>query len=277
MKLKKTAISTAVLVTLGLGGMALGPVASAAVLPDGTYLATINPTTYTATTANGAPTPSSNIVEGADGAWNSTFSFNHLPGKKSQGMTDNSTDITSGGTTYGSSKLGNGAGSWDMTVSGTNFTASNFQVDAVLATSGGTFVQYGSIVGGTIDQSTGAMTLNPTGRMGAIPTVPGAAWNIPATPSGSTAYANLITGTSANADGSVTGHAIVPISGTNDYNVILVSASNVGTAWGSSFATVPYVETWNVHLAPVPIPAAAWLFGSGLIGLVGIARRKKSS
>ncbi len=26
----------------------------------------------------------------------------------------------------------------------------------------------------------------------------------------------------------------------------------------------------------VPVPAAAWLFGSGLIGLVGIARRKKA-
>lgn len=27
---------------------------------------------------------------------------------------------------------------------------------------------------------------------------------------------------------------------------------------------------------PVPVPAAVWLFGSGLIGLIGIARRKKS-
>jgi len=27
---------------------------------------------------------------------------------------------------------------------------------------------------------------------------------------------------------------------------------------------------------PVPIPSAVWLFGSGLIGLIGIARRKKS-
>ena len=240
MRPKPTLIRLAVCAALGV--VALAPAARAAVLPNGVYLATINPTSFTNTT------PSADIVPGTDGAWNSTFSFNHLPGKKSQGMTDNSTDITSGGTIYGSSKLGNGAGSWDMTVSGTNFTASNFQVDAVLATAGGTFVQYGSIVGGTIDQSTGAMTLNPTGRMGAVLTVLGAAWNIPATPSGSTAYAQLITGTSANADGSVTGHAIVPISGTNDYNVILVSASNVGTAWGSGFAKVPYVETWNVNL-----------------------------
>jgi hypothetical protein len=26
----------------------------------------------------------------------------------------------------------------------------------------------------------------------------------------------------------------------------------------------------------VPVPAAAWLFGSGLIGLVAVSRRKKS-
>lgn len=28
--------------------------------------------------------------------------------------------------------------------------------------------------------------------------------------------------------------------------------------------------------APIPVPAAAWLFGSGLLGLFGIARRKKA-
>ncbi|MGB5717302.1 MAG: VPLPA-CTERM sorting domain-containing protein, partial [Gammaproteobacteria bacterium] len=28
---------------------------------------------------------------------------------------------------------------------------------------------------------------------------------------------------------------------------------------------------------PVPIPAAAWLFGSGLLGLVGMARRKRAA
>lgn len=34
--------------------------------------------------------------------------------------------------------------------------------------------------------------------------------------------------------------------------------------------------TWtDFQMTPVPIPAAVWLFGSGLLGLVGIARRKK--
>lgn len=30
------------------------------------------------------------------------------------------------------------------------------------------------------------------------------------------------------------------------------------------------------YVAPVPVPAAAWLFGSGLLGLIGVARRKKA-
>jgi hypothetical protein len=30
-------------------------------------------------------------------------------------------------------------------------------------------------------------------------------------------------------------------------------------------------------VTPVPIPPALWLFGSGLLGLVGIAKRKKAA
>ncbi len=39
-------------------------------------------------------------------------------------------------------------------------------------------------------------------------------------------------------------------------------------------------QDYKLHMVgavePVPLPAAAWLFGSGLLGLLGIARRKKS-
>ena len=31
----------------------------------------------------------------------------------------------------------------------------------------------------------------------------------------------------------------------------------------------------GIRISAVPVPAAVWLFGSGLIGLIGVARRKK--
>ena len=34
--------------------------------------------------------------------------------------------------------------------------------------------------------------------------------------------------------------------------------------------------TYAIEVSPVPLPAAIWLYGSGLIGLIGVARRKKS-
>jgi len=42
------------------------------------------------------------------------------------------------------------------------------------------------------------------------------------------------------------------------------------------FASAPFSANFDFSTA-VPIPAAAWLFGSGLLGLMGIARRKKSA
>ncbi len=38
-----------------------------------------------------------------------------------------------------------------------------------------------------------------------------------------------------------------------------------------------YVANDDDNVAPVPIPAAAWLLGSGLFGLVGVRRRMKKS
>lgn len=45
---------------------------------------------------------------------------------------------------------------------------------------------------------------------------------------------------------------------------------------GTSPSEAFYTSTSaGFYSSPVPVPAAVWLFGSGLIGLIGVARRKK--
>jgi hypothetical protein len=46
--------------------------------------------------------------------------------------------------------------------------------------------------------------------------------------------------------------------------------------FGFDFTYSPSAARGHYLIAPVPIPATAWLFGSGLLGLVGMARRKKA-
>ncbi len=42
----------------------------------------------------------------------------------------------------------------------------------------------------------------------------------------------------------------------------------------SSSSTTSYSMTIASTMSPIPVPAAVWLFGAGLLGLVGVARRK---
>lgn len=54
---------------------------------------------------------------------------------------------------------------------------------------------------------------------------------------------------------------------------------NMNDGFPSYTDKVFYNYAWAVHdgdVSAVPVPAAVWLFGSGLIGLVGFARRKKA-
>lgn len=68
----------------------------------------------------------------------------------------------------------------------------------------------------------------------------------------------------------------------SDFNYQAISGTNGAVDNFDSSATFFWSDiylsgTWNtaVQMTPVPIPAALWLFGSGLLGLVGLARRKK--
>jgi hypothetical protein len=80
------------------------------------------------------------------------------------------------------------------------------------------------------------------------------------------------------------------LSSASSFNVSFLN-SNGGTDEGAEAALAAGLAAgkayFNIHtslytggeirgfLTPVPVPAAAWLFGSGLLGLVGLARRKK--
>jgi hypothetical protein len=44
----------------------------------------------------------------------------------------------------------------------------------------------------------------------------------------------------------------------------------------TTFGDLWVLDYSEIVINSVPVPAAAWLFGSGLVGLVGIARRKQT-
>ena len=68
---------------------------------------------------------------------------------------------------------------------------------------------------------------------------------------------------------------------TINLTALALGSSNLTILGASAFfsSTVqlfPTLVDGTVNVSAVPIPAAVWLFGSGLLGLIGIARRKVS-
>jgi hypothetical protein len=60
--------------------------------------------------------------------------------------------------------------------------------------------------------------------------------------------------------------SINPTTG-NGTSMLNYSGQGLGQAWGTAFET---------ESMPTPIPAAIWLFGSGLVGLIGLGKRRKT-
>ena len=56
---------------------------------------------------------------------------------------------------------------------------------------------------------------------------------------------------------------------------IILNQTGFGGSWATSFTSAPFGSLSDVGtVGAVPIPAAVWLFGTALIGLVGFGRRK---
>jgi hypothetical protein len=98
-------------------------------------------------------------------------------------------------------------------------------------------------------------------------------WNgIPAINMGGTAWGAGFTSGVAN----ITWSGVYGTAYTLDYHatVPLGDPSNFG---GVQYALHLVGIVNEAQVSAVPVPAAVWLFGSGLLGLVGIARRKKKA
>lgn len=282
--MKKSVLSTAFAVAMGLG--VIGQ-AAAATLTAGSYTMTIRETPEAYAPGSGLPDVGCTGTVCA----NSSFTFGGYPSvSQSNRMTDSGTTVGGVGGIAGDGHAG--VINFDVNAAG-DFTITSFSVDAIGGTAAGTFAQYAPDVSGmtgSIDAA-GNITFTPTGRIAntSAPAITGNPFNTPnydfgpdGVPSADDipgAWTPFSTGTLAGpnaqaAPNSITGQAL-DASG----HAVLVSTNTygVGPNWGT-FDQGIYYEVWSVDIAPavIPVPAAVWLFGSGLLGLVGVARRKKA-
>lgn len=203
----------------------------------------------------------------------SSITMGALPGSTSSIMTDNSATLNS--TPYGVIDGLAGVLKFQTDVTGENLVVTSFQVDPVNTTAGGDFFQYSNslaTMAGQVD-SAGNMSLDLTGRVGVFEFFSNLI--------GAQSLDNQFTsGSACNLLGCINGSSVTPAGNPNEFKVTLVSAGELGASWGV-FTGTSYFEVWEsqntitlLGPATVPVPAAVWLFGSGLIGLIGVARWK---
>lgn len=236
----------------------------------------------------------------------SSFTWGEIvPTDSAMGMTDNnllsnvSNDFSSlyGASAApgakGSSMIDGYAGLITFDVVGGNIqNATSFSVDRLPTIPGNfsQFIQDDDLSGfsGSIDEF-GNMVFTPEGRLGAGDGPVGGfigRWVIDLEVSGPGGvgtgdypWSSFSTGSQSNQGSIINGTACSGAAGS--YSCTLVNTGQVGTGdWGSAGEGNPFTEVWKIDLVRigdatvVPVPAAIWLFGSGLIGLVGVARRK---
>lgn len=272
MKMNKTLLATSIALTMGLAA----PAANAAftALTAGNYTMTITGGCFAFGDCQGL-----NIGGFGDNTANqATFT-----------ATANTVTTRGVGGTIGSGSVGGTNGTIGFSLDGAgSMTITSYAQDSYLNTAGGTFyVDAGGTggttgMGGSIDGS-GNVAFDPTGREGMAAgfasTLGVLPWNDTKKFAG---YDQFTSGTSTNVNkGStpsftLTGSALQD-DGLGGWTGTIVSAGNInGDNW-NGFTNVLFSEVFEIQITAVPVPAAAWLFASGLLGMVGVARRRKSS
>ena len=106
-------------------------------------------------------------------------------------------------------------------------------------------------------------------------TLSGGASGDPSPPPDSSAWSVSVSG-SLDANASFLEANTYGTNGTAHFE-ILSASTNILSPGLYNYTHDSYVfsaAVWYEAVEPVPIPAAIWLFGSGLLGLIGVARRK---
>jgi hypothetical protein len=296
--MKKSILNTAIAAAMGASVMAAAPVANAGVASynwDGLFTmldsggGALSNSSITGKGANTYQTPVSgtmqfDTVTGAGTATVVPFDFfkGSLP---AEAVGINMQAIGDGMGGAGSLVLGNMLFNWN----GTN----GIPVSIVLDAQGFFAGDLGGGGLGAAPASDGTYTDAIFGylNVGPVP-IATTAWNT--TTNGAAALGNAVSGVlpliydntpnlaydTINTGGTIGGSPMVagPFSG-NNANFDVTSMTSTGFDPNATLpANCNFDPSGNLCAPPpIPVPAAVWLFGSGLLGLVGVARRKKSS
>lgn len=184
------------------------------------------------------------------------------------------------------------------TADGNNLTITSYSQDSYTGTPGGTFALTGNVgasSGFVSDAGDLSLTLSRSGYAEYFAYLWGSAWNVDNSgviAGQGDAVSGALDALTTGADSAWTpgkpgtptlvgsGSALAS-AGVGEWTGSLVNFGNIGAAWGS-FDSTPYSEQFNVQVlgtaaSPVPVPAAVWLFGSAVVGLTGLARRRKAA